>query len=155
MLESRNELKQRISTLESEAVELQNDLTAANDRAEKAEANLAESQKSLSESQASNSTLSEANEAKLTEIASLKADLTDEAIADRIKETLAKGEEDNVLHVAIEEIVTNRMASAGHAPVKEPKNGGHALTIKEQYKALPPGPERKAFRDKHAAELGA
>lgn len=51
-------------------------------------------------------------------------------------------------------IATAEIAAAGHPPV-DIVDEEAPLTIKEQYAALPPGPERKAFRDKHAAELAA
>ena len=45
------------------------------------------------------------------------------------------------------------VASLGHQTIKISKAANAGLTLREQYEALKPGPERQEFRRKHAAAL--
>lgn len=47
------------------------------------------------------------------------------------------------------------VAAMGHEPITIKATGQSAVSVREQYESMKPGPERRAFREKHLAKLSA
>jgi len=142
IFQSRKELAEQVATLTSNLDSALTDLNVAESAAKEASELLATEKESriVAEQKVTDleATVSEKSEA----ITNLEASLeTEKAATEAAKVSAGK-------------LAAAEIANAGH-PAVEVDEEAPALTVKEQYAALPPGPERKAFRDKHAAELVA
>lgn len=140
IFQSRKDLADHVATLTTQVEGLQADCEAAEAIAKKATEELA------TEKEARIVAEQRVAEFEALEIKLQKDVLELENQLESQKEATAAAE-DSAGQKAAEEI-----AKAGH-PAVDLDEEAPPLSIRDQYKSMAPGPERKAFRDKHATEL--
>lgn len=142
MFKTNNQLKDELATAQSKISELEADASAQAQDLETAQTELATTREDLTAAQARIAELETENTAHAEKITNLETDLEAQKEATEQAKNSAGAQ------------AASEIANAGHPPV-EVVEEAEELTIKQQYAAMAPGPDRKAFRDKHAAELAA
>lgn len=140
MFKTNSQLKEELQLAQSKIADLEADATAQAAELETAQTELATAREDLTSAQERITELETEATATAEQIETLQTELTEQ------KEATAAAE-DSAGQKAAEEI-----AKAGH-PAVDLDEEAPPLSIRDQYKSMAPGPERKAFRDKHATEL--
>lgn len=130
MFDTRKEIQAKLDAKEAEITRLETELSAALAHVDES----AESTQLLLSTKEDLAAAQELLEAEEATTAQLRADL--------------EAEQAKTTPDAINRLVTLQLATAGHPPIEE-NHKDEPQTLKEQYAKLPPGAERKAFRDKH------
>lgn len=138
MFETRKDFKDRIEVLEAEVSKLEQrneTLTAERDEARQNASDHSEMLAELNETQEALDAEKEAHQATRNEL---------------------EAEQEKTSPEAINALVTAELSKAGHPPIEEPAAEVEEKTdekIREEFAAMPHGPERSEFFAKHRAAL--
>ena len=136
----------------AELTKAQESLGAMEVRATTAEAAVADFTSQLTEAKASLAALTVERDAAQAALAEANAKIVANAAALTAKDSEVTQVKATVAtQVAAQAAAT--VAALGHTAVPAVKIGQSALSVREQYASMKPGPERIAFRNKHASEL--
>lgn len=141
MFKTNSQLKDELATAQSKITALEADVATQAGELETAQTELATAREDLTAAQACVTDLEATVAEQSGEIETLKADLA------------SSQEEVEAANASAGRKAAEEIANAGHPPVDTAESEEAPLSILEQYQAMEPGPERKAFRDRHAKEL--